>query len=137
MSYDNWKSSDLADDYDEPNYGEDEEDMITAKELLVKAKATLREKGWTQGRYRNDCGQCCMYGAIYDAAGVLDELGFRSKFNDIPKELKVAIDDADRALMTATPNSNPIQFNDEEGRKVGEVLEVFDKAIALTDGGVA
>lgn len=133
MSYDEWKTTDLADDYDEPDYGEDEEDM-NAKEILTKAKTSIETKGWAQGAYCDDKGGLCMYGAIYDAVGMLDPestVSLSGLQEDQYNELRAA----DMALVAVVGNSL-VPFNDAPGRKVEEVYDVFDKAIASLGGGV-
>jgi hypothetical protein len=102
---------------------------MTPKELLEKAKKTIQEKGWTQGAYKrgpNAEGGFCMYGAIYEAAGVMTS----SDGPDIIPTGKLAdsIHAARNALVRAV--GNPIAYNDAAGRTKDQVLEVFDDAIA-------
>lgn len=98
--------------------------MITTKDVLVKAKSVILEKGWCQKTLQHFNGSCCMLGAVGIAAS---SLGYASK--------EYA---AREALYSVLPRSDGIvDFNDEEGRTVDEVLAKFDEAIAAADGGAA
>lgn len=99
---------------------------ITAKELLIGAKQVIVIKGWCQGQYSIG-GKCCMIGAMNQVeTGDPDRLTFSR-----------ASCDAYRALNKVTGVLSVATFNDAPRRKLAEVLEAFDKAIAYTETGAA
>lgn len=113
---------------------------ITAPEILRKAKEVLAE-GWTKGVFARDehgaavwdaspeaCSFCAM-GAVYRARR---QLGFDIDNEDHDQEDTKLWD----ALFTAVRDRSPegqrdiVSFNDDVAKDVGDVLDVFDEAIA-------
>jgi hypothetical protein len=107
--------------------------MKTTLQILEEAKRSV-ECGWTQGCWaKNDFGReigyytssatCfCAEGAMFRASGQMyNSIDFYHPLNDALSRFKEAIE---------TEKSIP-DWNDFEGRTQDEVVEAFERAIAL------
>ena len=95
------------------------EDIANTKKLLIDARALLA-KGWMQGDWHNGDvvrlpTRWCSIGAIEWAGGGTAESS------------------AKRALWRAVGTACISDWNDAPGRTQAEVLEAFDRAIALCE----
>ena len=87
--------------------------------LLIAARERV-ERGWSHGSGRSRDGVCSIV-ALSDAA---DDLGLG---------LEVFLDA--HMLLAGVVGGCVSDWNDAPGRTKGEVLAVFDRAIAWRDGG--
>ena len=86
-------------------------------EICLKAKDVLRERGWTQGRMRNDDGAFCVWGALVvaDAGRVTLDYSMSAAW-------------ARSALAAAVGDPSVGLWNDVPGRTLDEVLAALDQA---------
>lgn len=100
---------------------------LTVLDLLKQGKTNILERGWAQGEYWNEHGQLCAMGAI-DACHSWNN----GPFHMPPDTWSKLRDETAFALSSAVPypsNKFIIEYNDDPGRTVEEILAVYDKAI--------
>jgi hypothetical protein len=89
---------------------------VNTKEILIRGKQKILERGWCQHMSIAPDGRCCMIGALALAAERFDGADYPAR----------------RVLENVIgPVWSIPSFNDAPGRTKEEVLEVFDKAITL------
>ena len=101
---------------------------MTAHEILIAAKQELLTRGWHQGGLLDPVtGAVCALGAMSCAVGALSLAGLR------------ALEGFDRATF-CLQNALGVEpvwgigaWNDEPARTPEEVLQAFDRAIALAE----
>lgn len=116
------------------------EDTAAVREVLVRARALIEERGWIQGSAGDERGYCSL-GAIVNALGSQDP-GARH-----PTEASLG---AIRTLASVASGDPPyllaevgilrvqgivIDWNDAPGRTQEQVLRAFDVAIARCGPG--
>ena len=100
---------------------------VSTAEVLREAKTLIMRDGWIQGRMYDAMHGHCMHGALTRACEAI-----RSTRNIRPGAPLPSID-AVFALQEAI--LEPVAaWNDRPGRTVREVLDAFDRAIALLEG---
>ncbi|MFE7797029.1 hypothetical protein [Nocardia sp. NPDC057440] len=90
-------------------------------EVLKSAKALLVLDGWTQGSYLNDEGRMCANGALYWVEG--------HYYSGSGKHLIETVRE-----ITNDQYIGVESWNDQPGRTVEEVLDMYDKTIARLEG---
>lgn len=92
---------------------------MTIKEQLIKAKELINTpEKWCQYSYSNN-GQCCMSGALL-------KVGCRNTYHDSTYHLLQQVIGIDGKMSLA-------EWNDQSDREHSQVMEAFDKAIALAE----
>lgn len=109
-------------------------------EVLRKAKALIEERGWCQGDFTNEAGCFCMLGACYAALGSTFNLRVELDDDDgsvVARFFEPSMDsfpsDVTRPLLAAVEAYYVHDWNDTRGRTKKEVLDAFDRAIALAE----
>lgn len=102
--------------------------MISAKQVLIDAKALIQKHGWIQGSYGNSYIGYCASGAI---CSVAQAAGWAAAAEAAPVA-RAAASAVARAAGPAAARAelDIVEYNDAQGRTKEEVLAVFDKAIA-------
>lgn len=96
--------------------------MATVKENLIAAKALIdTPEKWIKGDYEKR-GCFCAFGAISKVLGVDPSVG---EYSPAAMALR-------HALEQINPTENVIGFNDS--REHGDVMALFERAIAAQDG---
>lgn len=102
-------------------------DLSTA-DVLRAAKQVLIERGWTQGKYVDDFGCVCSFGAINVAV-----TGDPRQSGSYRSSEEQAATEASRLVSKAVDRELLDIWNDAVGRTKDDVLAAFDKAIALAE----
>lgn len=111
-----------------------------AAEHLRRAKEAIETLGWEQGSYLGyETGGVCALGALRAASfGVYKNGDYHHKDVIYPSEW-APIYEAEQILEEAFTSNltsrqfNIAQWNDKEGRKLQDVLKLYDKAIAIAE----
>ena len=97
---------------------------MNAAEVLRKAQALIRERGWTQGTTEDEKGRVCLVGAIRKAGGGCDTATSQEACPECePRKL----------VRSALGGEDEIRFNDHAGRSVDEVLYTLERAAVLAE----
>ena len=96
---------------------------MTIKDILIKAKTILDEKGWCQGKYVHSDGRVCLSESIQQAGGVIGNGG--AYYMPIGGEAL----EAHRYLQDFLGRT-VYRWNDDANRTKSEVLALLDDAIA-------
>lgn len=100
--------------------------MATVKELLVRGKEILKERGRTTHQFEDkETGKVCALGALRSAV-----LGGGSPMSFVPGELWSQYRDACNALERAGVTAD---WNDNRATTDDDVLAGYDRAIAACD----
>lgn len=89
----------------------------TTKDLLVFGKSRIEQYGWIQHRFGTKAVGFCMAGSMIPDGGRVSEFA----------------NAADQCLRKVIGENSIGKWNDMPGRTKEEVLEAFDKAIALAE----
>lgn len=100
---------------------------MTTHEVLVAAKSYLLNYGWRQNSYGEHGSPRCMLGAVGSVFGI--QTGDSDEFDSDQRQDWMAVPYA--ALRDQTNACVP-NWNDEDGRTLGEVIAAFDRAILAT-----
>jgi hypothetical protein len=100
---------------------------MTPEEILTKAQEHI-QNGWGKGSYEDVNGNVCSMGAIYKAAGMLDEKG---GVKDLPMaSVTYAIQALTNVVMDEVPGTScVVVFNDYANTTQEDVLLMFKKAV--------
>jgi hypothetical protein len=99
------------------------------KNKLRQARATIANKGWTQGTWDNIDGCACTLGAIRLACKIIAPYGQPTKIEYNQQDYDLAMRTEDH-FKQVTGINNIIDWNDDPNTTRAEVLAAFDKAIA-------
>ena len=101
---------------------------MTAHEILVAAKQELLTRGWTQGAFENpETGEVCALGALNRAVGGQPLMML------LTVESERVHTRAWQLLEAATGCAEVHRWNDDPARTPEDVLQAFDRAIALAE----
>ena len=90
--------------------------------VLTRALDIIETKGWCQEELEDNAGRVCATGALMCVAG---KEPYRIQFQ--------AERVLDAVVHLTHPRKTIVQFNDTRGRKVGEVKQVYRKAIKVVE----
>lgn len=102
---------------------------MTEREIIEGAIRLLRQRGWHQGSYQGRNGELCAFGALSDTFNELcqarrlldDNRRWEAAWRTFLRAKEMVCEAADTDL--SLPN-----WNDQEGRTVGEVLDAMERA---------
>lgn len=105
---------------------------IPVSTLLIEARDTLRTHGWARGSFCNPLGHYCAMGALHahqSSTKLLDEAARFLVLAAFEREPQAA--GSTLRAVTAAAQSAVMALNDGFMRGESEVLDWFDRAIAL------
>lgn len=109
---------------------------LTKKQLVTDAIAELKASGWCQGETRNrDTGACCAWGAMTDRKGDFTTRAIADRTNlaeAVAADLVELVGWNDSELFPDAP-FRVTAWNDAEGRRVEDVIQVFETLAARYD----
>lgn len=89
--------------------------------LLVAARDELKRTGWTQGENSNARGEHCIYGVLTYVASLDEECG--------EAEFLRALGTVGTVAGEQSGSFGIVSWNDHPGRKLDEVIQLFDRAL--------
>lgn len=100
--------------------------VTTAEEILTAAIKDWRQTGWTQGASIDAKGRRCLVGGIQYASCV----NFKYSVTERDKALAAVAEVISGALPHLTVGEKCVEWNDEHGRTVEEVITAAEQARA-------